>query len=129
MQRILAMKNIYLVTALLLAGCASGSSTVVGEVRKAIDPSQVMQYFQLPDKYELIGIVTTPRDAGMTEQGAVDHAVEELKNEAAKLGANGIVIVSTGEQDSTELTGNGTDYTYTVTVPAKSVIGKAIYVE
>jgi ABC-type enterochelin transport system substrate-binding protein len=129
MQRIVAMKNIYLITVLLLVGCASGSSIVVGEVREAIDSSQVMQYFELPDNYELIGIVTAPSDAGSTAQGSVDHVVEELKKQAAKLGANGIVILSTSGQDSTVVDGSGTDYIYTVTVPAKSVIGKAIYVE
>ena len=129
MQRIMAMKNIYLITALLLVGCASGSSIVVGEVREARDSSQVMRFFELPENYDLIGIVTAPSDAGLTEQGAVDHAVGELKNRAAKLGANGIVIVSTSGQDPTVIDGGGTDYFYTVTVPAKSVIGKAIYVD
>jgi hypothetical protein len=129
MQRILAMKNIYLITLLFLVGCASGSSIVVGEVRESIDSSDVMQFFEFPENYELIGIVTAPSDADLTEQGAVDHAVEELKNRAAKLGANGIVIVSTSGKDSTVIDGHGTDYTYTVTVPAKSVIGNAIYVE
>jgi hypothetical protein len=132
MQRIVVVKNIALISVLLLVGCASGSSgssIVVGEVREAIDSSQVVQFFELPENYQLIGIVTAPGDEGLNQQGTVDHAVEELKNQAAKLGANGIVIVSTTGQDATVLDGSGTDYPYSVTVPAKSVIAKAIYVE
>ena len=127
-QRSEIMKNIYLIAVLLLVGCASGSSIVVGEVREPLDSNQVMQYFKLPENYELIGIVTAPGDAGLTEQDPGGHAVEEIKIQAAKPGANGIVILSTSGQDPTVIDGSGTDYTYTVTVPAKSVIGKAIYV-
>jgi len=123
------MKNIYLIAVLLLAGCASGSSIVVGEVREPIDSSQVVQYFKFPENYELIGIVTAPSDAGLTEQVSGGRAVEELKNQAAKLGANGILILFTSGQDPTVIDGSGTDYNYTVTVPEKSVIGKAIYVD
>jgi hypothetical protein len=128
MQRILAMKNIYLITLLFLVGCASGSSIVVGEVRESIDSSDVMQFFEFPENYELIGIVTAPSDADLTEQNSGGHAVEELKIQAAKLGANGIIIESTTGQESSVIDGSGTDYNYTVTVPAKSVFGKAIYV-
>ena len=83
------MKNIYLIAVSLLVGCASGSSIVVGEVREPLDSNQVMQYFKLPENYELIGIVTAPGDAGLPEQDSGGHAVEELKIQAAKLGQMG----------------------------------------
>ena len=122
------MKSILLFTILLLAGCASGSSIVVGEIREAIDSNQVKLYLEVPDSYEVIGIVTASSDAGWTEQDSVDYAVEELKNQAAKLGANGVLIESTGSQTSTVVGGYGTGYTYAAPVTAKSVTGKAIYV-
>ena len=128
MQRIVAMKYIFLLVIFLLAGCASGSSIVVGEVREPIEPSQVKLYLEIPETYEIIGIVTASSDAGWTEQGSVDYAVEELKNQAAKLGANGVLIESTGTQNSTVIGGYGTGYIYAVPVTAKSVTGKAIYV-
>jgi hypothetical protein len=128
MQRIRTMKYIFLFAILLLAGCASGSSIVVGEVREAIDPNQVKLYLEIPETYEVIGIVTASSDAGWTEQGSVDYAVEELKNQAARLGANGVLIESTGSQNSTVVGGYGTGYIYAVPVTAKSVTGKAIYV-
>jgi hypothetical protein len=128
MQQIVVTRNIFLFPLLLLVGCAagssSGSSIVVGEVREAINPSQVMQFLEIPENFQLIGIVTAPSDAGSVEQ-----TVGILKNQAAKLGANGIVVVSTTGQDPTVVNGGDTGYIYTVTVPAKSVFGKAIYVE
>ena len=122
------MKHMFLIAMLFLAGCASGSSIVVGETKEAIDPSQVKLYLETPDIYEVIGIVTASSDAGWTEQDSVDYAVEELKNQAANLGANGVLIESTGSQNSTVVGGYGTGYLYTIPVTAKSVTGKAIYV-
>jgi hypothetical protein len=128
MQQNASVKYIFLLTIILLTGCASGSSIVVGEAREAIDPKQVKLYLEIPETYETIGIVTASSDAGWTEQGSVDYAVEELKNQAAKIGANGVLIGSTGNQTSTVVGGYGTGYIYAVPVTAKSVTGKAIYV-
>jgi len=129
MPQVVSIKNVYPLIMLLLVGCASGSSIVVGEVREAIDPSQVKLYLEIPESYEIIGIVTASSDAGWTEQGSVDYAVEELKYQTAMLGANGVLIESTGDQHSTVIGGYGTGYIYAIPVTAKSVTGKAIYVK
>ncbi len=129
MQRIIFIKYIYLLAILFLMGCASGSSIVVGEVREPINPSQVKLYLEFPENYEIIGIVTASSDAGWTEQDSVNYAVEELKNQAAKLGAHGVLIESPGEQTSTVVGGYGTGYLYSIPVTSKSVTGKAIYVK
>ena len=60
---------------LLLVGCATGSSIVVGEVRDPIDPidpSEVKLYLEAPANYEVIGIVKASSDAGWTEQDSVN---------------------------------------------------------
>ena len=113
---------------LILTGCASGSSIVVGAVRDPIDPKQVKLYLEAPANYEVIGIVKASSDAGWTEQDSVNYAVEELKNQAAKLGANGVFIETTGEQTSTIIGGQGTGYLYAIPVSAQTVSGKAIFV-
>lgn len=113
---------------LLLAGCATGSSILVGEVREAIDPTQVKLYLEAPESFEVIGIVNASSDSGWTEQDSVNYAVEELKNQAAKLGANGVLIESTGTQTSTVVGGYNTGFIYAIPVASKSVTGKAIYV-
>ena len=129
--RVVPRISIVLLFALHVGACATatGSSIVVGQVREPIDPSQVKLYLEAPKIYEGIGIVNASSDAGWTEQGSVDYAIEELKKQAAKLGANGVLIASTGEQTSTIIGGYGTGYLYAVPVTAKTVSGKAIFVD
>lgn len=113
---------------LILAGCATGSAIVVGQVREPIDPNTVKLYLEAPENYEVIGIVKASSDAGWTEQDSVNYAVEELKTQAAKLGANGVFLETTGEQTSTIIGGQGTGYLYAIPVSAQTVSGKAIFV-
>ena len=113
---------------LILAGCATGSAIVVGQVRDPIDSNTVKLYLETPENYEVIGIVKASSDAGWTEQDSVNYAVEELKNQAAKLGANGVFLEATGEETSTIIGGQGTGYLYAIPVSAQTVSGKAIFV-
>lgn len=112
----------------LLVGCATGSAIVVGEVRGAIEPSQVKLYLDPPEEFETIGIVKASSDAGWSEQDSIDYAIEELKNQAAKIGANGVLIQATGQNNSTVVGGYGTGYLYAIPVTEQTVTGKAIYV-
>ncbi len=124
-----SIKNVLVCSLLLiLTGCASGSAVVVGQVRVPIDPNTVKLYLEAPENHEVIGIVKASSDAGWSEQESVDYAVEELKNQAAKLGANGVFIETTGEQTSTIIGGQGTGYLYAIPVSAQTVSGKAIFV-
>jgi hypothetical protein len=120
--------SLYLLILILLGGCATGSSIVVGEIRPAIEPSQVKIFLEPPEAYETIGIVKASSDAGWTEQDSVNYAVEELKEQAAKLGANGVLIETTGQDSSTIIGGQGTGYLYAIPVIEQSVTGKAIYI-
>lgn len=128
MKALKTQQMIIYLCALILAGCASGSALVTGEKRTPIDPGQVKLYLEAPSSYEIIGIVNASSDAGWTEQGDHDYAVQELKNQAAKLGANGVLLETTGEKTSTTVGGYGTGYFYAIPVTAKTVSGKAIYV-
>ena len=78
---------------------------------------------------EVIGIVNSSSDMGWTEQGSQDYAVREIKYQAAKLGANGVILESTGEKRKTSLVGYDTGFLYPISVTAKTVSGKAIYVQ
>ena len=128
MQRNTIKNALVCLLLLALAGCATGSAIVVGQVRDSIDPKLVKLYLEAPENYEVIGIVKASSDAGWTEQDYVDYAVEELKNQAAKLGANGVFLETTGEQTSTIIGGQGTGYLYAIPVSAQTVSGKAIFV-
>ena len=79
--------------AAVLVGCASGSALVVGQTRPAIeDYSSVKILTEMPDGAEQIAIVKASSDAGWNQQQSLDYAVEELKKQAAKVGANAVVI-------------------------------------
>jgi hypothetical protein len=113
---------------LAIAGCASGSALVTGNKRAPIAPESVKIYLDPPAVFETIGLVNASSDAGWTEQGALNYAIEELKKQAAKLGANGVLLVSSGETTSTTVVGQGTGNVYAVPVTAKTVQGRAIFV-
>ena len=95
------MKRLWLILSLII-GCVPVSHIVVGETREPIHPSNVKIYIDYPEKYEKIALI----DAGsnfafkdpailFTWQSKMDKVTERLKIEAAKLGANGILIVNT----------------------------------
>ena len=128
MKQIFLKIQLCLFAAILLAGCATGSAIVVGETREPINRDQVKLYLEAPGSYETIGIVKASSDAGWTEQESIDYAIEELKNQAAKIGANGVLIEATGENNSTVIGGYNTGYLYAIPVTEQTVTGKAIYV-
>ncbi|MEF2524347.1 hypothetical protein V4D10_18420 [Vibrio mimicus] len=80
----------------VLNACASGSAIVTGVKKPALDFNQVRLYLEAPEQYETIGIVKASSDAGITQQDSQDYAVEELKKQAAKIGANGVILTKIG---------------------------------
>jgi len=110
---------------LMIAACASGSAIVTGNKRAPIAPQQVKIYLDPPAIFEVIGLVNASSDAGWTEQESMDYAVDELKKQASKLGANGVLLVSSGETTTGVVVGQG----YAIPVAAKTVQGKAIFVQ
>lgn len=100
-------------SSLLMSGCSSSSAVVVGEVRPAIPPEQVIIYREPPAEYEEIAMIEATSKASMTfsEQAKMDVMLERLKAEAAKLGANGVLLEMTGDEHSGAVsvgTGGGT---------------------
>jgi hypothetical protein len=57
----------------------------------------------MPNGAEEIAIVKASSDSGLTQQGSLDYAVEELKKQAAKVGANAVVL--TGRDTSSKTVG------------------------
>ena len=98
----------------VLIGCSTGSSIVTGKTRPAISPAEVNVYIDPPSKYETIGLVEASDDVGFSTQATQNRVVNELKAQAAKIGANGVLIIST---DSKSGESN-----------KKTAQGKAIYV-
>ncbi|MDJ0817786.1 MAG: hypothetical protein QNJ58_16370 [Desulfobacterales bacterium] len=90
--------------AAVLTGCASGSALVTGQTRPAIeDHTAVRILTEMPEGAEEIAIVKASSDSGATQQGSLDYTVDELKKQAAKVGANAVVL--TGRDTSSQTVG------------------------
>ena len=88
----------------VLAGCASGSALVTGNTRPAIeDHTSIRILTEMPQGAEEIARVKASSDAGWTQQASLDYAVEELKKQAAKVGANAVVL--SGRETSSQTVG------------------------
>jgi len=86
-----------LLVALLAAGCASTSKVMMSPARAAISPEQVRVYFTPPPgRYVEIAMLETS-SGGFTygEQNKMDSVLGKLRVEAARLGANGVLLQDT----------------------------------
>ena len=77
-----------------LAGCATSSHVMIGTARPAISPESVRVYYTPPPKYEEIATINASSQGSLalTSQQNMDKAIARLKAEAAKVGANGILL-------------------------------------
>ena len=116
--------TIIIISLTALFGCSTGSSIVTGNVRPAIDPMAVKIYLTPPAKYETIAIVESSSDVGFSSQAAQNRAIDRLKKEAAKLGANGVLLTNTANKS----TGGVLIGSVFVDSDAKTARGEAIYV-
>lgn len=87
------------VVAAVLSGCAS-SSVVVGTVRAPIDPAQVQLYVEPPAQYENVALLQASSEASfaLTQQQKSNKTINRMKQEAADLGANGILLQTVGKE-------------------------------
>ena len=86
--------------ALTLAACATDSVVVVGAARPAIAPADVKIYSKPPPAFEEIAILNASSNSMFTTggQATVDKVIQGLKEEAAKLGANGVILEGFSDQ-------------------------------
>ena len=94
------MRTPLLCLALALAGCAVTSETAVliGTPRSPTTPEQVKLYTTPPKRYVDIALVSA--DAAhdfMSKQALLDKSIQNAKAQAAKVGANGILLDSLGD--------------------------------
>ncbi len=90
-SRFLALSG---VATLSLAACASDSIVVTGIARPPIPPSEVRIYSRPPPAFEEIAILNASKSSAFTTGGqkTVDKVIAGLKEQAAKLGANGVIL-------------------------------------
>ena len=101
---------------------------MTGEARPPIDPNEVRIYLDPPSEYETIGLVEASSDVELSSQAALDRAINELKKQAAKIGANGVLLFS-ATSESSGMTGYSSEGAfYAVDSEKKVAKGKAILV-
>ena len=88
--------TIALGAAFFLVGCASSSYTIIGQVRAPIDPGDVEVYTSPPRHYEEIALLdaSSVGSLGRASEAGTDEAIYRMKEDAAKLGANGVLLTS-----------------------------------
>ncbi len=86
------MKYIILALVTLIAGCTTGTHKATGVLGPTLAPNQVAVYYSIPAHAETIGEVSAQSFGGLTYQNASDHALKEIRLQAGKLGANGVLI-------------------------------------
>jgi len=113
---------------IVLFGCATGSTIITGEARPAIDPSMVRIYLDPPTQFETIGFIEASSDVEFSRQAAQDRVINELRNRAARIGANGILLVGTGVQSGDTVGFVSGGVLFTTTGSRITRHGRAIYV-
>jgi hypothetical protein len=90
----------FVLSIFLLVACATTSHVITGKVRTPIDSSQVTVYSTAPPNYEEIALIdaTSRSSFSFGDQKKMDAVIERLKKEAASLGANGVLLQSTGSE-------------------------------
>jgi hypothetical protein len=126
----------------LLSACTPSAMLLVGTARPPISAADVKVYDQPPPSFEEVAVVNAWSDSLFRPGGAhaTDKVIARLKKEAAKVGANGILLGDFSDAQTSSLgTGLGSD-TYThnssISLGAGAAIGifkktgkgRAIYV-
>lgn len=94
------MTILSLLAAICLAGCASSSTQLLAPARPPIDPAQVRIYKAPPPKYQQIAVVDATSGTSFFHGSAEGeaNAIERLKEQAAKVGANGVLLTLVGDR-------------------------------
>ena len=81
-----------LIMPIILFGCASGNVQLTGLAREPINEDQIIIYKEAPENYEIIGTVEASSEAGTSIEKKQNHAIKKILKEAAKVGANGVIV-------------------------------------
>ena len=87
----------------VLSACASSRAVLVGRARPPISPDRVRIYLEPPESpYEQIAnLAASSRGSfALTTHGKIDKVIERLKNQAARLGANGVLLHGVGSRSA-----------------------------
>jgi hypothetical protein len=81
-----------------ITGCVTGHHKVTGLLHEPLAPEAVMIYPAMPANAEVVGLLSTTSFGGLTLKDASADAILELKTEAGRMGANGVVLSPPDDQ-------------------------------
>jgi uncharacterized protein YbjQ (UPF0145 family) len=119
-----ARRFLALSVAIGLAACASDSIVMTGTARPPIAPSEVRIYSRPPPAFEEVAILNASKSSAFTTGGqkTVDKVIAGLKEQAAKLGANGVILEGFSDSQTGSVgSGVGSD-----TVSRNSAVGVGV---
>jgi murein endopeptidase len=109
------MRSLAVAPMFLIAACAP-TQVVTGTVRPQVPVASVVLYATPPSTFEQIALLSASSRTlfGTGGQKTVDKLIRRLSSQAAKLGANGIILDDLSDEQSLSLgTGVGSDsYTH-----------------
>jgi hypothetical protein len=129
--RMIMRKYFLLVFGLFLIGCStSGTSVLIGEggPYSATDPASIVLLLEPPPKsHKIIALVegVAATDDYFTKQKTEQAAIEAMKKEAARIGANAIVLTGKNSAPYGQVTTGYTSATGTVINNSVSTYGVA----
>ncbi len=93
-MRVLASSVAATLLVSLLPGCGTTRTVMVGQPRPAISPGSVRVYEVPPRHYDRIAIINSSGGTSwiFRDRGSMDEAIARLREEAAGLGANGVLL-------------------------------------
>ncbi len=115
----------------LLTACATApTAIVVGTKRPAIDPALVRIYLDPPKRFEKVALIdasskNAPLFSSMSKSELV---VARLKEQAAEVGANGVLLQQSGDQITGAVMPTSGRFGVIVPVTQRSGSGIAIFV-
>ena len=81
------------------------NAILTGDSRPAISPDEVRLYRTAPDSFEEIAIVSASAGHDFKKGSTLmNEAIQRLKEEAAKVGANGVILTQIDERDAPRVT-------------------------
>ena len=99
MKNFIKTQLFLLIVLIINQGCYPVSHIIIGEKKTPINAYKVIIYPDFPDEYEKIAMIEASSDFALkdmsieiTDQQKTDKALARIKEEAASLGANGVVI-------------------------------------
>ena len=129
------IKKFVILIVMVFIGCVPVSHIIVGDTREPIHPSNVEIYLDYPEQYEKIALIDAGSNFAFKDpailfdwQSKMNKATERLKIEAAKLGANGILIINTDNKIYQSISSDGKGSTSSSSHSEKFVKAIAIYV-